>query len=111
MFFKKLFFSGVILFTTANLLSSLIITEPSFPFRAFIYKALKVPPEEVKNITVIKDEPYYFECSYQGKNYKAILMSIGAIYMYREGQNPLLISFDVREYKQDFRFLKAANYY
>ncbi len=75
-----------------------------FPFKAFIYQTLQISISEISNITVTKETPTIYEFSYQGKKYKAQLFVYGAIYFEREGQNPLLISFDIREFRLNGRF-------
>jgi hypothetical protein len=85
--------------------------EVVFPFRAFVYHAAGVDPHDTKNVTITKETAYTLEFTYQGGNYKATLFTFGAIYLERPNkQNPILITFDMDDYKLDAKFLSIHDY-
>jgi|GEM_PF-1885543 hypothetical protein len=84
--------------------------EVVFPFKAFVWQGAKIPPSELQNVTITKETPYVLEFSYQSKKYRASLFVFGAIYLERPDQMPLLISFDIQDYKLDARFLTIHEY-
>jgi hypothetical protein len=91
---------GLFLFCFSLFSFSLEIINPVFPFKAFVYKSVHVQTAADRaGVTVSKETPYIYEFTYQGKKYKAELFVYGAIYLEREGQNPLLISFDIRDFR------------
>lgn len=92
----------LLLFTAVNGFT-LLITETGFPYKGFVYESLKIPPTEWKNVQVDKHTYFDYHITYNGKKYKATLFKHGAIYLEREGQNPVLISFDVREFRWNGR--------
>ena len=83
---------------------SFYIADIGFPFKAFIYSALNITLAERSNITISLQTVDRLNFTYQGKAYKASLFKYGAIYLEREGQNPLFISFDVKEYRMGGRY-------
>jgi hypothetical protein len=83
---------------------SMEIRLPKFPFKAFVYENIGVKSSEEAGITISKDDKSTYEFTYSGKKYKANLYAYGAIYLEREGLNPLLISFDVRDFRLDGHF-------
>jgi hypothetical protein len=95
----------VILFSLIFSISNgMEIPNIGFPFKAFIYQTLQIPMSGVSNITVTKETPTIYEFTYQGKKYRAQLYVYGAIYFEREGQNPLLLCFDIREFRLNGKF-------
>lgn len=100
------FFSFLaILFILSSNLYSLEFKDLGFPFKRMVYDALRIKGDEIKNVTVKKDTAKILEFTYQGKSYRAEVFVYGAIYLEREGQNPLLLSFDIREYRFGSRFI------
>lgn len=97
------FFMFVCIFSAS--LFSLEFKNLGFPFKRMVYDALRLSGDEIKNVTIKKDTAKIFEFTYQGKSYRAEVFVYGAIYLEREGQNPLLLSFDIREYRFGSRFI------
>ncbi|MGC8764907.1 MAG: hypothetical protein ACP5QT_03390 [Brevinematia bacterium] len=83
---------------------SLEMKDIGFPFKKFVYDAVGIKYSDIQNVTVKKETPKIYEFTYQGKSYRAEVFVYGAIYLEREGQNPLLISFDIREFRFGGRF-------
>lgn len=83
---------------------SVDVPDVGFPFKMFAYQAARVPLNEFSKVTVLTNTPSVIQFTYNGKAYKANLMTYGAIYFEREGQNPLLISFDVAEFRMNGKF-------
>ncbi len=84
--------------------------EVVFPFKGFVWQGARISQAELPNVTITKETPYILEFTYQGKKYKATLFTFGAIYLERQDQLPLLITFDVKEYKLDAKFLFIHEY-
>lgn len=82
----------------------LFISDIGFPFKGFVYSAIGISKEDRTNITVDLQTTDRFNITYKGKKYKAQLFPYGSIYLEREGQNSLLISFDVKEFRMHGRF-------
>ncbi len=101
---KFFYILSLVLFLSANLFS-LEFKDLGFPFKRMVYESLKIRGDEVKNVTIKKETAKILEFTYQGKSYRAEVFVYGAIYLEREGQNPLLLSFDIREYRFGSRFL------
>ncbi len=82
-----------------------------FPFKGFAYHGAGIPLADVQNVIVTKETPYVLEFTYQGGNYKATLFTFGAVYLERPNkQNPILITFDMADYKLDAKFLSLHDY-
>jgi hypothetical protein len=92
-------FLFVILLLIGSLAYSFEIRDGGFPLKGLVFDALRMPQEERKNVSITKDTAKILEFTYQGKKYRAEVFVYGAIYLEREGQNPLLISFDIRDYR------------
>ncbi len=86
---------------------SLELKDIGFPFKRFVYEAVGIKYGDISNVTVKKENSKIYEFSFQGKSYRAEVFVYGAIYLEREGQNPLLLSFDIR----DFRFGGRGSYF
>ncbi|MGA2141844.1 MAG: hypothetical protein ABSG94_05410 [Brevinematales bacterium] len=84
--------------------------EPIFPYKAFVWQGARIPASDLQNVTITKETPYVIEFTYQGKKYKATLFVYGAIYLERPDSLPLLISFDIKEYKLDAKFMFIHEY-
>lgn len=99
-------FSGLFLFLMLVFVKGFSIDVPDvgFPFKLFAFQAARVPLNEFSKVTVTKNTASIIEFSYGGKAYKGNLMTYGAIYLEREGMNPLLVSFDVREFRMNGNF-------
>ncbi len=108
---RMIIISTFLLMFISGLGFSVKITEVVFPFKAFVYQGARVAPSDVAGITITKETYNRLEFTYLGKSYKASLMSCGAIYLERQDQNPLLISFDVRDYRLDSLFLLKSYIY
>ena len=80
------------------------VPDIGFPFKNFVYQGARVPAAEIKDIEVLTNTPYYYAFNFKGTNYQAELFVYGAIYLKRQHQNPMLLSFDIREYRLDGRF-------
>lgn len=71
----------------------------------FPYKGIVIRTKTFQNIGAVpedfqttKSTYFTWEFTVKGKKYKADLLSFGAIYMTREGQNPVVITFDLEDY-------------
>lgn len=97
----KFRFCVVLLFALLTTLPAFALEtqDIGFPFKGFIYQSMGIKQAEVSNITTTKETTFIWEFTYQGKKYRAELFTYGAIYFQREGQNPLLLSFDIRDYR------------
>ena len=85
--------------------------EIGFPFKGFVYNTIGAKTwSDISNVNVKKDTAKIFEFTYQGKSYRAELYVYGAIYLEREGQNPLLLSFDIRDYRYGSRMKNFWEY-
>lgn len=83
---------------------SFTMPDIGFPLKGLIYESLNIPNADLTNLVVSKDTHDTFEFTYQTKKYKALLFPYGAIYMEREGRNPVLLSFDVNEFRLNGHF-------
>lgn len=96
----KFFVVSSLIFFCIGLSYPLEYKDVGFPFKAIVYKSLGITYTESKQVNITKDTAKIFEFTYGGKKYRAEAYVYGAIYVEREGENPLLLSFDIR----DFRF-------
>jgi hypothetical protein len=92
------------LFLFVSLSFSMDIRLPKFPFKAFVFENVGIQSSDVAGLTIAKDTKDTFEFTFNAKKYKASLYAYGAIYLEREGLNPLLISFNVRDFRLDGHF-------
>jgi hypothetical protein len=104
MIYRKLIVTGLFMFFAFSLNYGMEVKDFGFPFKGLVYHAIKILNSDLGNVTVTLETKDKYELTYQGKKYKAQLFSHGAIYLEREGQNPLLISFDVNEFRYNGKF-------
>jgi hypothetical protein len=103
---RKLFLAlGLVMFFSVSSAFGDFISDIGFPYKGFIYSALNISTSDRTNVQVDLQTPDRFQFTYQGKKYKAELYRYGAIYLEREGKNPLLISFDVKEFRLNGRYV------
>jgi hypothetical protein len=103
MFFRTALISLVMVLTAATLSFSAIIDENNgFPYKGIVMgtKTFKGMDLNTDDFKTVKNTYFSWEFTVKGKKYKADLLSFGAIYMTREGQNPVVLSFDL----DNFRF-------
>jgi len=97
----------MLILTVKTYVFSWIWQNVRFPQKALVYRALKIPQNEYKNIVINKQTETYLEFTYNSKTYKANLYGYGGIYLIRPDENPLWICYDVKEFKfgGNFRFV------
>lgn len=71
-----------------------------FPYKGIVIrtKTFQAMDVTVSDFQTVKDGYFSWEFTVKGKKYKADLLSFGAIYMTREGQNPVILTFDLDDY-------------
>lgn len=96
---KILLLTAVIFFFTVSMGFSFYTTDTGFPYKALVYRVIGVTEEEQPAVKVSVETANHLNFIYNGKGYQAQLFRFGAIYLIREGQNPLWIPFDVTKYR------------
>lgn len=89
---------------------SYTISDVVFPYKAFVWHGARIPTSDLQNVTITKETTYILEFTYQSRKYKATLFPFGAIYLERAPEMPLLITFDIEDYKLDAKFLFLHSY-
>jgi hypothetical protein len=79
---------------------SVIVTEPRFPYKGFIYTTLGVPAQEYKNVEILEETHMKIRLRYDGREYQGQLFTYGAIFITTEGRNPILISLDIKQLRR-----------
>lgn len=81
-----------------------IIDNYGFPYKGLVMgtKTFQGMNLNRDDFVTVKNSLYTWEFTVQGKKYKADLLSFGAIYMTREGQNPVVISFNTTDFRYKY---------
>lgn len=97
----------IVLLTALFILGSFVMSfgiyisdSNGFPYKGIVIrtKTFQSMDLNVSDFQTVKDSYFSWEFTVKGKKYKADLLSFGAIYMTREGQNPVVLTFDLEDY-------------
>lgn len=71
----------------------------NFPYKGIVYDGLRIPATNYNDINITRDDYYWFEFSYHGKDFKCHLLVFGAIYVdVSEGMDKIFC-FDVNSFR------------
>jgi hypothetical protein len=78
---------------------SYTIQNINFPYKGIVYDGLHIPATNYNDIKITRDEYYFFEFTYRGKEFKCRLLVFGAIYVDVSEGLDKIFCFDVNSFR------------